>query len=50
MGPLDLVLVLVVALLFFLAARYAWRHRNHSCGGDCSACPYHGQCGRKEKK
>jgi len=50
MGPTDFAILLVVAVLFLIAVRYAWRHRNHSCGGDCGACPYHQQCGKKEKK
>ncbi len=50
MNPLDFIVLLVVAVLFFFAARYAWRHRNHPCGGDCSACPYHRDCQKKEKK
>ncbi|XOQ45256.1 MAG: FeoB-associated Cys-rich membrane protein [Clostridium sp.] len=46
----DIAILLVVALLFFVAARYVWKHKGSSCGGDCSACPYHQQCSKKQKK
>lgn len=52
MNAMDYAVIAVVAVLFVLCARYAFRHRNHSCGGgmDCSHCPYHGSCSEKKRK
>lgn len=53
MNLLDYLLLIFVAILLFFAARYAWFHRHSECGGNCSSCPYHGNCencGRRVKK
>lgn len=52
MNALDYVILAVVAVLFLLCAWYAFRRRNHACGGgmDCSHCPYHENCSEKKKK
>lgn len=50
MQPVDFVILAVILVLLVLAARYSYRHRNESCGHDCSSCPYHSNCNRKEKK
>ncbi len=50
LAPIDYLLLLGVAILFFFALRYAVRHRHDTCGGDCAGCPYHRTCSRKRKK
>ena len=50
MGPVDFVILALVAALLFFAVRHAVRHRGDSCRGDCSRCPYHGNCGKRTKK
>ena len=54
MKPLDIVILAVVAVLLFLAIRYAVRHREDgcdgNCGSSCSSCPYSGKCRRVKKK
>ena len=49
MKPVDFLILAVLAVLFVLAVRYAFRRRNQACG-DCSSCPYHASCTKKEKK
>lgn len=52
MNTLDYIILAVVAVLFLLCAWYAFRRRNHACGGgmDCSHCPYHENCAERKKK
>lgn len=51
MNLLDYVIIAAIAVLFALCARHAFRHRNHACGSgmDCSHCPYHADCTKREK-
>ncbi len=48
MGVLDYLLLAGIAVLVFLAVRYAVRHHG-ACDGCCSECPYRRSC-RKEKR
>lgn len=50
MKPLDLVIIAIIAILLFLAVRYAVRHRHENCDGSCSSCPYASKCHQTKKK
>lgn len=48
MSALDILILVLLAFLLFLALRYIMRNRGKcSCG--CSSCPYSGKCERKRK-
>lgn len=47
----DYLILAGLAALLFFAVRYAYRHRkDNSCGGNCSSCPYSGNCRKTKKK
>lgn len=50
MNLTDWLLLAGIVVLAFFAVRYAFRHRHESCGGECSSCPYRGNCGKKPTK
>jgi hypothetical protein len=49
-SPTDWILLACIAVLLFFALRHSFRRRGEACGGECASCPYHAQCGRKQKK
>lgn len=50
MGFGDILILTGLVVLLVLAARYAYRHRHESCGGECGRCPYHQNCRKKSRK
>lgn len=50
MNLFDWIILACLVILLFFAARHSYRHRNDECDGSCSACPYHAQCTKKQKK
>lgn len=50
MKPIDYALLAVILILAVLAARYAWKRRGSSCGGECGSCPCRNGCSQKKKK